>query len=118
MAGKTSNIYIRIEPEIKKEAEEILETLGIGASQAVNMFYTQIILHKGMPFDVNIPDGNTIRPKKVKPVINKEESASCVSNEPIVIKEETPVVTKPERQLTQKEIENRTIEEIKKKYGL
>ncbi|MDD6004686.1 MAG: type II toxin-antitoxin system RelB/DinJ family antitoxin [Firmicutes bacterium] len=118
MAGKTSNIYIRIEPEIKKEAEEILETLGIGASQAVNMFYKQIILHKGMPFDVNIPDGNTIRPKKVKPVINKEESASCVNNEPIVIKEETPVVTKPERQLTQKEIENRTIEEIKKKYGL
>ena len=41
MAGKTSNIYIRIEPEIKKEAEEILETLGIGASQAVNMFYKQ-----------------------------------------------------------------------------
>ena len=51
-------------------------------------------------------------------MINKEESASCVNNEPIVIKEETPVVTKPERQLTQKEIENRTIEEIKKKYGL
>lgn len=117
MAGKTSNIYIRIEPEIKKEAEEILDTLGIGASQAVNMFYKQIILHKGMPFDVNIPDGNTIKPKKNRPVI--KSSQDNVKHEPVSIVE--PIIKeeeKSERELTKKEIENRTIEEFKRKYGL
>lgn len=53
--AKTANLYARIEPEIKKEAEDILEALGIPISGAINMFYKQIILHKGMPFDVRLP---------------------------------------------------------------
>lgn len=53
--GKTSNLYTRIEPEVKAEAEVILKTLGISASSAINMFYKQIILHKGLPFEVKLP---------------------------------------------------------------
>lgn len=53
--AKTANLYARIEPEIKEQAESILETLGIPASNAINMFYKQIILHNGIPFDVRIP---------------------------------------------------------------
>lgn len=53
--AKTSNLYVRIEPELKKEAENILETLGIPASNAITMFYKQIIFHRGLPFDVKIP---------------------------------------------------------------
>lgn len=55
MAAKTSNLYARIEPEVKEEAESILATLGIPASSAINMFYKQIILNRGLPFDVKIP---------------------------------------------------------------
>lgn len=55
MATKTSNLYARIEPAVKEEAEEILRTLGIPASNAINMFYKQIILHRGLPFPVTIP---------------------------------------------------------------
>ena len=55
MAAKTSNLYARIEPEVKEEAESILATLGIPASSAINMFYKQIILNRGIPFDVKIP---------------------------------------------------------------
>ena len=37
--AKSANIYARIEPEVKKEAESILEELGIPVSVAINMFY-------------------------------------------------------------------------------
>lgn len=50
--AKTANLYARIEPEIKEKAEEILEALGIPVSNAINMFYKQIILQQGIPFDV------------------------------------------------------------------
>ncbi len=55
MAIKTANLYARIEPEVKEQAENILSILGIPASNAINMFYKQIILNKGLPFDVKIP---------------------------------------------------------------
>ena len=53
--AKTSNLYARIEPDVKEQAEAILSALGIPASSAVNMFYKQIILHRGLPFDVVLP---------------------------------------------------------------
>lgn len=55
MAAKTANLYARIEPEVKEQAESILYTLGIPASSAINMFYKQIILQRGLPFEVKIP---------------------------------------------------------------
>ena len=55
MAAKSANLYVRIEPDVKEQAENILSTLGIPASNAINMFYKQIILNRGLPFDVKIP---------------------------------------------------------------
>ena len=52
---KSANLYVRIEPNTKERAERILAALGIPASNAVNMFYKQIILHRGLPFEVKIP---------------------------------------------------------------
>ena len=48
--AKTANLYARIEPDVKEEAEQILSSLGISVSNAINMFYKQIILQKGIPF--------------------------------------------------------------------
>ena len=53
--NKTANLYARIEPDVKEQAENVLETLGISVSSAINMFYTQIILQQGIPFDVTLP---------------------------------------------------------------
>jgi DNA-damage-inducible protein J len=55
MAAKSANLYARIEPEVKEQAESILSALGIPASNAINMFYKQIILNRGLPFEVKIP---------------------------------------------------------------
>lgn len=53
--AKSANLYARIEPEVKEQAEAILSALGIPASNAINMFYKQIILQRGLPFDVKMP---------------------------------------------------------------
>lgn len=55
MAAKSANLYVRIEPDVKEQAESILSALGIPASNAINMFYKQIILNRGLPFEVKIP---------------------------------------------------------------
>jgi DNA-damage-inducible protein J len=60
MAAKSANLYARIEPEVKEQAEGILSALGIPASNAINMFYKQIILQRGLPFDVKIPSARPV----------------------------------------------------------
>ena len=53
--AKSANLYARIEPDVKERAESILSELGIPVSGAINMFYKQIILQRGLPFDVKLP---------------------------------------------------------------
>ena len=53
--AKTANLYARIEPEVKEQAEGILAALGIPVSKAINMFYKQIILRRGIPFEMKLP---------------------------------------------------------------
>lgn len=60
MATKTANLYARIEPDLKEQAEDILTALGIPASNAITMFYKQIILHRGLPFDVTLPPARPV----------------------------------------------------------
>ena len=54
-------VYARIDPELKEEAENILSRLGITASGAINMFYRQIVLRKGIPFELSVPSQNPYR---------------------------------------------------------
>lgn len=60
MATKSANLYARIEPDVKEQAESILSALGITASNAINMFYKQIILNRGLPFEVKIPTAKIV----------------------------------------------------------
>ena len=52
---KTANVNVRIQENIKQQAEHILETIGISRATAIDMFYRQIILNKGIPFSLTIP---------------------------------------------------------------
>lgn len=60
MVTKSANLYVRIEPDVKEQTESILSTLGIPASNAINMFYKQIILNKRLPFEVKIPTAKPV----------------------------------------------------------
>lgn len=72
MAAKSANLYARIEPDVKEQAESILSALGIPASNAINMFYKQIILQRGLPFDVKIPSS---RPADMSALSEAERNA-------------------------------------------
>jgi len=58
---KTAAVHSRIQPEIKEQAEGILQRLGLSPTEAIRMFYTQITLRNGLPFDVSIPNDKTIK---------------------------------------------------------
>ena len=58
--AKTANIQARIDPETKTKAQKILNTLNISMSEAISMYLTQVALHKGIPFDIRIPNEVTI----------------------------------------------------------
>ena len=58
---KTANVNVRIQENIKKQAEEILKTIGISRATAIDIFYRQIILNKGIPFSLTIPKSLPIK---------------------------------------------------------
>ncbi|MDD4526949.1 MAG: type II toxin-antitoxin system RelB/DinJ family antitoxin [Candidatus Margulisbacteria bacterium] len=57
---KDAYIKTRIEPELKFQAERVIKALGLTTTQAVALFYRQILLNKGLPFDVKIPNKETL----------------------------------------------------------
>ena len=52
---RTSNVFARVEPEIKEQAERVLSQLGIPMSNAIGLFLRQIIMQRGIPFDMKLP---------------------------------------------------------------
>jgi DNA-damage-inducible protein J len=58
---KTEAIQARVEPKLKAEAERILDQLGLDTSDAIRVFYRQVVLRRGLPFDVIIPNQATRR---------------------------------------------------------
>ena len=53
--ARTSNVFARVEPDIKEQAEAILAELGIPMSNAVGMFLRQIVMQRGIPFEMKLP---------------------------------------------------------------
>lgn len=53
--GKTSTVRARIEPDLKERVEEVFARLGISPTQAITIFYRQIEMRNGLPFDLGIP---------------------------------------------------------------
>ena len=52
-------INIRVNDEVKKEAETIFKSLGLNMSVAMNLFLKKCINEKGIPFDLKIPNKET-----------------------------------------------------------
>ena len=55
MAVKTANVNSRMNQDVKRQAEAILDRLGIPRSVAIDMYYRQIIAHNGIPFSLTLP---------------------------------------------------------------
>ena len=55
MATKTANVMARVAPDVKAQAESVMEQLGIPASVVINALYKQIIMTRSIPFSLSIP---------------------------------------------------------------
>jgi len=55
MPTKTSNIFARVEPELKEQAEAVLSEIGLPMSNAITLFLKQVVLRRGVPFPVVLP---------------------------------------------------------------
>lgn len=62
---KTAMIRARIEPALKKKAENHFKKLGMSTSQAINTFYMQVVIHKGIPFEIRL-EHDDIEEKYIK----------------------------------------------------
>ncbi len=58
---KSSTISARIDPLLKEKAEVILHKVGLSAAEAVRLFYSQICLNNGLPFESKIPNKITLK---------------------------------------------------------
>lgn len=59
--SKSAMVRARIEPELKKHTEEIFQHLGLSVTQAITLFYKQVEVRKGLPFNVVIPTRETLK---------------------------------------------------------
>ena len=57
--AKTGMIRARVSPELKAQAEGILAEIGLSSSDAIRMFYKQVTLRQGLPFEARIPNATT-----------------------------------------------------------
>jgi len=57
--AKVSTVRARIEPELKIEVEKLFKDLGLSTTEAINLFYRQVKMRHGLPFNVVIPNKTT-----------------------------------------------------------
>ncbi|MCD7777465.1 MAG: type II toxin-antitoxin system RelB/DinJ family antitoxin [Clostridiales bacterium] len=93
--AKTASIYARIEPNLKEQAEYILNELGIPMSNAISMFLKQIVLQKGIPFEMKLPKNkplnfNSLSEDEFNKIIEKGfkdyEDGDVISAENVALK--------------------------------
>ena len=56
MPTKSATVRARLEPKLKQETELIFEELGINTTEAIRIFFKQVKLQRGLPFEVKIPN--------------------------------------------------------------
>jgi DNA-damage-inducible protein J len=57
--SKTTTVRARMEPNLKNKAEKVFSKLGLTSTQAITLFYKQVEIRNGLPFDLVIPNETT-----------------------------------------------------------
>ncbi len=59
-SNMTSEVRTRLSPELKQAATSILADCGLNLSDAYRLFLKQVVHHRGLPFDIKVPNAETI----------------------------------------------------------
>ncbi len=68
---KTTDVRSRIEPELKDRAAEVLAECGLNLSDAIRLFLRQVVVQRGLPFEVRTPNARTVAAMKEARSIGK-----------------------------------------------
>jgi DNA-damage-inducible protein J len=79
---RTELIQARISPDVKILSNEILQKIGLSISEAINIYLKKIIAVKGIPFDLKIPNEETLQ--AISDVKNKKNIHSYNSLEDLI----------------------------------
>ena len=72
---KDSTVSARVENDIKNEAEDILQKLGVPVSVVINSLYRQIIYHHGIPFSLLTQNFSTAMLNRLQ--VKADRSGTC-----------------------------------------
>ncbi len=53
---KTETVRARVTPKLKRSVESVFNAIGLSPSQAIVLFYKQVEIHQGLPFEVKLPN--------------------------------------------------------------
>ena len=82
MSTKTAYLNVRLEPKLKAEAEKVLAALGTTSTAAVTMFYRQVVLRQGLPFDVRLPNAKTAAAMREFDRLSRRQAQKQTAGEP------------------------------------
>ncbi|WP_089604188.1 type II toxin-antitoxin system RelB/DinJ family antitoxin [Acinetobacter piscicola] len=60
MSSQTSMLHVRIDDETKLQAQQALKAMGLSVSDAVRIFLTRVVAEQAIPFDVRVPNAETV----------------------------------------------------------
>ena len=87
--AKSTSINVRTTEDVKKGAEVILNGLGLNISSAVNLFLKQVINYRGIPFDLRLPNKETLN--AMDDIENSRNLESADTVEEMFEKNKTPI---------------------------
>ena len=74
-------INIRVNDEVKKEAETIFKSLGLNMSVAMNLFLKKCINENGIPFDLKLPNNETMEAlEETNKILNRDIERKSYKN--------------------------------------
>jgi len=59
--SKSAMIRARTEPDLKNQVEDIFKKLGLTTTAAINLFYHHVLINNGIPFELKIPNAETVK---------------------------------------------------------
>ncbi len=60
MGAQTTMLHVRVDEATKQEATAALEAVGLSVSDAVRLFLKRVVAEKGMPFELRVPNAETL----------------------------------------------------------
>lgn len=80
-ANKAEIVRVRISPEIKHSAEQVLASLGMSMSDAIRIFVSQVAIRQSFPVELRTPNSLTIQAMQAIPEPDEYASASALFDE-------------------------------------